>query len=148
MPVTPAKRQAIVRRAGGLGEYCHADERWQFVRFTVDHILPRSADGGDDLGNLALACRNCNERRSNLIVAEDPQTGAIVAVYHPRLDSWNDHFSWEAHALRIVGTTATGRATVRLLDLNDERHDRRCLRIRERDREDGFHPPVTDRRLS
>ena len=29
---------------------------------TIDHNFPRSVGGTDDLNNLALACRRCNER--------------------------------------------------------------------------------------
>jgi 5-methylcytosine-specific restriction endonuclease McrA len=30
---------------------------------TIEHILPRSRGGTDDLGNLALACANCNHEK-------------------------------------------------------------------------------------
>ena len=42
-------------RANGLCEYCHAVEKWQFVQFTIDHVLPKSQGGTDNLDNLALA---------------------------------------------------------------------------------------------
>ena len=32
-------------------------------RATVEHILPRTAGGGDDLPNLALACARCNSQK-------------------------------------------------------------------------------------
>jgi hypothetical protein len=47
----------VRERAQRHCEYCHADERWQFVRFTTDHVRPQSAGGSDDADNLALACR-------------------------------------------------------------------------------------------
>lgn len=31
-------REQIRQRANSLCEYCHTDERWQCVRFTVDHL--------------------------------------------------------------------------------------------------------------
>jgi hypothetical protein len=49
----------------------------------------------------------------------DPATGALVSLFHPRRDVWADHF--EFHGLRILGLTATGRATVHVLAMNDER---------------------------
>ena len=61
MSISPAKKRLIRQRAGERCEYCHADERWQFVLFTVDHVTPRSLGGDDTADNLALACRNCNE---------------------------------------------------------------------------------------
>jgi hypothetical protein len=74
----------------------------------------------------------------------DPETVEIVGLFNPRGQSWSDHFSWDATRLRIVGRTPTGRATVRLLDLNDERHDGDVIRIRQRDVLDGYHPPPDD----
>ena len=144
MPVSQSDRRLVRERASLFCEYCHADERWQFVRFTIDHILPVSKDGPDDPANLALACRNCNERRGNRIEAIDPETGAIAPVFNPRVDAWADHFIWDAARIRIVGQTATGRATIQLLDLNDELHEETSLRIRKRDVEDGYHPPPDD----
>lgn len=146
MAVTRTSREEVRARAAGLCEYCHADEKWQFVRFTIDHIVPRSANGGDEPNNLALACRNCNERRSNLMDFVDPLTNEEIPIFNPRDDLWNDHFCWDAEGIRILGLTATGRATVNLFDLNDERHSERCLRTRRRDLKDGFHPPKGDRR--
>jgi len=39
-------------------------------------------------------------------------------LFNPRIDRWDDHFSWSGDALRIRGKTAKGRATVRLLKMN------------------------------
>ncbi len=50
-------------RAQGLCEYCHAAEQWQYVEFTVDHVLPVSKGGSDLVDNLALACFYCNRRK-------------------------------------------------------------------------------------
>lgn len=32
---------------------------------TADHIIPKSAGGGPELGNLQPACKPCNSRRGN-----------------------------------------------------------------------------------
>ncbi|MDZ4684226.1 MAG: HNH endonuclease signature motif containing protein [Planctomycetaceae bacterium] len=148
MAVSAAVRQLVRHRAQGLCEYCHADERWQFVRFTMDHLIPQSTGGSDDSENLALACRNCNERRSNRSEAFDWQTGDVVAIFDPRRESWDEHFVWAANKVEIVGLTPTGRGTLHLLDMNDDRHEGIALRIRQRDSEDGFHPPAGDPVLS
>jgi len=81
MAISVLDRQRVRERARFRCEYCHADERWQFVKFTVDHVVPRSQGGGDEAANLALACRNCNERRGNRCVALDPDTGQPVPVF-------------------------------------------------------------------
>jgi hypothetical protein len=47
----------------------------------------------------------------------DPQTQELSRLYHPREQEWNDHF--EIVDGEILGTTAVGRATARLLKFND-----------------------------
>jgi len=144
MAITGATRGLVRDRAGRRCEYCHADECWQFVRFTVDHIVPTSVGGTDDPSNLALACRNCNERRGNRERGVDPESGSIVALFDPRRDTWAEHFIWTHGGLRIAGTTPHGRATMDILDLNDDRHGQAVIRVRERDVRDGLHPPADD----
>jgi hypothetical protein len=144
MAVSALDRQRVRQRAGFRCEYCHCDERWQFVKFTIDHVVPRSQGGGDEAANLALACRNCNERRGNRCVASDPDTGKAVPVFNPRCDRWPEHFAWNNDRVRLMGMTSTGRATVAMLDMNDDRHGGAIIRIRRRDLIDGYHPPPED----
>jgi hypothetical protein len=42
---------------------------------------------------------------------------ALRSLFHPRRDRWTDHFAREGTL--IAGRTAIGRATVRLLAMND-----------------------------
>jgi hypothetical protein len=58
MAVPPSTRHVVRERAQRHCEYCHADERWQFVRFTIDHVLPQSAGGSDNADNLVLHFTN------------------------------------------------------------------------------------------
>jgi 5-methylcytosine-specific restriction endonuclease McrA len=81
MAVFPSTRRVVRERAHRHCEYCHADERWQFVRFTIDHMVPQSAGGSDDADNLALACRNCNERRGNRLEGRDPETDTLAPLF-------------------------------------------------------------------
>jgi hypothetical protein len=133
--------QELVRsRANQLCEYCHTNERWQYVRFTIDHLSPVVESGGDEPDNLALACFHCNRRKSNRQVAIDPVTGHEVALFNPRQQHWAEHFLWSADGLHILALTAVGRATVELLELNRAR----VLRIRAADVRVDRHPPVAD----
>jgi hypothetical protein len=133
--------QAQVRqRADHLCEFCHACEQWQYVRFTVDHVVPLSLGGSDGLENLALACFHCNRKKTNRLTAVDPEFGTEVPLFNPRQDDWRDHFIWAKAGQMIVGLTATGRATVAALALNRER----VMAIRAADREIGRHPPIAD----
>ncbi len=130
-------REEIRRRANLLCEYCHTNERWQYVRFTVDHINP---NGENFPENLALACFHCNRRKSDKTIAFDPETGEIAEIFNPRKHIWKDHFDWSADGLRIVAKTSIGRATAELLELNRER----ILFIREADVVVSRHPPIED----
>lgn len=82
----------------------------------IEHIIPRKHGGNDDPDNLALACAECNLKKSSDLAGLDPETGALTPLFHPRRDSWSDHFEWDD--LRIKGLTMIGRTTVRVLDLN------------------------------
>jgi HNH endonuclease len=137
----PGGLQARVRqRAGELCEYCHTSERWQYVRFTIDHVVPVAEGGEDAFENLALACFHCNRRKSSRQTANDGETNRSVPLFNPRLHNWADHFVWSADGLYIIPRTPTGRVTVELLELNRER----ILDIRSADVNVKRHPPASD----
>ena len=139
----PRAQQAEVRRrAQALCEYCHTAEQWQYVPFTVDHIVPLAQGGTGSPDNLALACFHCNRRKADRLQAVDPESDELVALFHPRQHSWGEHFIWSADGIRIVGLTAIGRATIAALDLNRER----VVNIRAADVTVDRHPPAVDPR--
>ena len=105
-------------RAQQRGEYCKSPEHFSLDSFTIDHILPVAAAGSDTLENLALACHNCNNRKQDDLTALDPQTGITTALFHPRTDSWENHFRWSEDALTIEPLTSVGRTTIARLQLN------------------------------
>lgn len=137
----PALLQEQVRqRANFLCEYCHTNERWQYVRFTIDHLIAVAEGGEDTLENLALACFHCNRRKSDKQLALDLLSGQMAPLFNPRQHRWAEHFCWSADGLYIVPQTAIGRVTVELLELNRER----VLQIRAADVEVKRHPPADD----
>ena len=137
----PIQIQTLVReRANYLCEYCHTNEKWQYVPFTMEHLLPISKGGSDDPENLCLACFHCNRRKSDLDSATDPETGNLVPLFNPRNDTWSTHFVWSHDKLRIIGLTSVGRATISKLELNRDR----VIQIREDDILVNRHPPVGD----
>ena len=85
MTVNERTRLLVRQRAKYLCEYCHSPERSSSDIFTIDHLMPRSLGGSDELGNLALACRRCNERRYNFTTGNDPETAKEVTIFNPRL---------------------------------------------------------------
>jgi 5-methylcytosine-specific restriction endonuclease McrA len=74
----------VCERARAFCEYCHTVEQWQYVPFTVDHIVPLAQGGRTILENLALACFHCNRRQSIQITAQDPQSGTVVPLFNSR----------------------------------------------------------------
>ena len=138
--IPPDVQHLVRQRANHRCEYCHTSERWQYVRFNIDHIVPVSQGGSDDPGNLALACFPCNRRKADRSTAQDPDSGATVALFSPRQNTWADHFAWSSGGLFVVGLTASGRATVEALGMNRER----VASIRAADHIVGRHPPPGD----
>ncbi|GAX41800.1 HNH endonuclease [Tolypothrix sp. NIES-4075] len=140
-------QELVRRRANFLCEYCHYPEFLSTSPLTIDHIYPQSLGGSDDVDNLALACRRCNERHYNFTVGIDPETQQEVTLFNPRRQKWAEHFTWSADATKIIGTTPTGRTTCNRLDLNDERRpDQFIQKSRQLWVKGGFHPSVEDPR--
>jgi hypothetical protein len=138
--VSAAIRELIRYRANHLCEYCHTSELWQYVRFTIDHVLPLSQGGTHTPANLALACFHCNRHKGERSTAVDTITGSEAPLFNPRRDVWAEHFLWSADGLWIVGRTSTGRATIIALEMNRPW----AVNIRAADRVVGRHPPVGD----
>jgi HNH endonuclease len=135
--LTGRLRREVAARAQGLCEYCRCPELLNTGTFSVDHVIPRSKGGGDDLENLAFCCQGCNNTKYNKVDGKDPVTEGLVALYHPRRQRWRDHFKWSDDFLKLEGLTAAGRATISLLQLNREK----LVAIRALLKQVGKHPP-------
>lgn len=68
-------REQVRQRARGLCEYCHAIEKWQHTKFTIDHVMPLQKGDDNRFENLALACFHCNHKKSNLVSVFDANLG-------------------------------------------------------------------------
>jgi HNH endonuclease len=146
VPISEATKQSVRERAKYLCEYCHSLEILSANRLTIDHIVPRSLGGSDDIDNLALACRRCNERRYNFVAGIDPETQEIAPIFNPRQQQWAEHFVWTLEGTVIQGSTPVGRATCLRFDLNDMRYPEEDS-IRQTRRfwtRTGLHPPSID----
>lgn len=108
--------RVVRERAAGRCEYCRDPESLSLATFHIEHITARQHGGDDGAENLALACPDCNWRKGPNLTSLDPQTGKLTRLFHPRTDSWPEHFI--ASGTRIQGRTDIGRATTELLDLN------------------------------
>lgn len=75
-------------------------------------------DGGSHIENLALACPFCNVFKAIATRAVDPESSVLVALFHPRTDVWEEHFTVDLQTMHVVGLTQSGRATVECLRMN------------------------------
>ena len=112
-----ALRRFVRERAVHRCEYCGIlQAHVPFAAFHIDHIIPLQHGGTDDAANLAFACYHCNLHKGPNLAGIDPDTGTIVPLFHPRRDAWHEHFALQD--VTIVGLTPTGRATMRVLQMN------------------------------
>jgi hypothetical protein len=128
-------RWQVIERAGNRCEYCGLAQEGQEATFHVDHVVPRSADGPTTLENLALACVSCSLHKAAQQLSLDPVNQQQVPLFNPRSDRWLEHFRWDG--VRVVGLTATGRATVQRLKMNRSL----VLGIRAEEASRNRHPP-------
>jgi hypothetical protein len=117
--VDAATRANVRRRAGNRCEYCRLPQEHSDLPHHIEHIILKQHGGGDDLENLALACQRCNLNKGPNLAGIDPVGGMIVPLFHPRRERWEDHFRFDD--VRVAGRTPTGRATVTLLAMNEDR---------------------------
>jgi hypothetical protein len=128
-------REAARHRCG----YCLSPQRLVMARLELEHLIPISKGGTNEESNLWLSCPLCNRYKADRLVARDPQSGEEVPLFNPRLEHWSDHFRWTEDALRIVGLTPKGRATVAALHLDD---DPDAIVVRSYWVLAGWHPPT------
>jgi hypothetical protein len=110
----------VATRANYRCEYCLSPQVVTAQSFHCDHVIPRAKGGLTTLDNLCYACPRCNLRKADLTTGMDPLTGDLISLFHPRQQTWSDHFAWSSDYLYILGLTSSGRATVDVLQLNDE----------------------------
>lgn len=60
----PLNRRAIFARDGGRCQYCSAPAE------SIDHVVPRSRGGEHTWENVVAACRACNTRKRDQLLAE------------------------------------------------------------------------------
>lgn len=112
-----ALRELVRKRAGDRCEYCRLlQEDSPFARFHIEHVIPKQHGGANDASNLALACNHCNLHKGPNLASLDPDSRKLVPLFNPRTQYWDDHFV--LRNFHIVGRSASGKATVRILNMN------------------------------
>ena len=103
--------------------------------FPLDHIIAQQHGGETTSENLALSCPHDNYYKGPNIAGLDPLTGRRTRLFNPRRRRWSAHFAWDGP--RLVGKTAIGRTTIRVLNMNHPE----AVRLRRLLIEAGLFPP-------
>ena len=115
----PSTKARVRVRAGNACEYCHLhQDDSPLAVLHIEHVIPKIHGGTDDIDNLALACIDCNLHKGPNLTGIDPITGAVTELFHPRNQTWSDHFAWDG--IYLVSGTSIGRTTIRVLNMNSE----------------------------
>ncbi len=135
----PSKKltEEAAKRANYRCEYCQALSTYSPSPFHIDHITPYSLGGILESKNVAYACSGCNGSKSNRMQFADPITDFPTPCFHPRIDTWENHFRWSQDTTLIIGITPIGRATIEGLKLNRKE----LLNLRRLLKTVGLHPP-------
>ena len=115
--VSAALRRQVTERDGRRCAYCRSP-LVVGIPMVVEHIVPLAAGGATTPDNFCLSRYRCNEFKGPRQQVADPRNGQLTPLFHPRRQRWADHFAWAEHGVTIRGLTATGRATITLLQLN------------------------------
>lgn len=137
MAISKKVRLIVSERANYCCEYCQCIAKFIPVPFVMEHIIPQVKGGSDKINNLAFSCHHCNGTKYNKTEAIDSITQKKIDLFHPRNDSWTEHFKWNDDFMKIIGITPKGRATIETLKLNRENviNHRMVLFLY------GVHPP-------
>lgn len=135
--ISPKKKQLVYERAFGCCEYCQCLADFVPDTLPIEHIIPESKNGSNEISNLALSCHGCNGSKYDKIRGVDPTTELNVSLFNPRLQKWREHFKWNDDFSEILGLTNIGRATIATLKMNRPN----VVNLRFALYVIGYHPP-------
>ena len=136
IPAAVQRRIRIV--AGNRYGYCRSPQRLLPWELAMEHIVPAAHGGTHAEENLWLSCRACNSFKGTATHGRDPVTNRRVRLFNPRRQKWSRHFMWSPDGIQIIGLTASGRATIIGLKLNNIF----ALTARREWVAAGWHPPI------
>ena len=109
-------RRLVWQRANDTCEYCRIPQSLDDLPFEIDHIIAIKHGGPTAADNLALSCYYCNAFKGPNIAGIDHDYGKTMPLFHPRRDTWAEHFEWDGP--QLIGLTPKGRATIEVLRIN------------------------------
>lgn len=110
-------REEVAVRAQSRCEYCQLPQELAYYAHEIDHIYAEKHGGLTNTENLCLSCADCNRHKGSNLCSLDPVTGEIVGLFHPRKQSWADHFHLSQNGV-IEPLTPQGRVTAKVLLFN------------------------------
>ena len=66
--IAPYEKRRIYDRQNGLCAYCGRHRNIKYM--TIDHIIPLSKGGTDDISNLQCTCKACNNLKEDMFPSE------------------------------------------------------------------------------
>ncbi len=127
--ISTALRQLIFDRSEGRCEYCLLAQMVVAHKHEPDHIIPKQHEGQTTADNLALACARCNRYKGYNVGSFDPASGQLVPFFHPRRQTWAEHFYLDGAIIQPL--TPEGRVTAKMLHFNDAERIEERLRLIE-----------------
>lgn len=137
MTISDKLRAKVAQTFDNRCAYCQSSQKYVMGVLEIDHITPISVGGFDEENNLCLACRLCNGFKGAQTQAFDPETETMAPIYNPRIQTWSEHFKWDAQSTHIIDLTPIGRATVDALKINNDI----AVTVRKHWVSAGWHPP-------
>jgi hypothetical protein len=136
--ISAAARQRVAEAAHFRCGYCLTAQRIIGPLLEIDHIIPRGPRWYLRRREPMAGVPMCNSHKADRQEALDPESRAMVALFNPRAERWDEHFEWIEAGTLIHGKTPRGRATVVALQMNhpDIVAARRLWVIA------GWHPPT------
>lgn len=113
--IDESARVLVIERARRRCEYCLVHEDDAGFPHQIDHIISRKHGGSSGIGNLAYACVLCNRYKGTDVASID-RSGRPIRLFHPKRDSWDEHFKLDGAIIQPL--TPVGEVTARMLRLN------------------------------
>ena len=93
-----ATRRNVCLRDDNICQYC--ETRHPYSELTIDHVIPKSQGGSNDLTNLVACCKRCNQKKgprtpyeANMVLIRDPfqphYTELKIKIYYQ--DIWENY---------------------------------------------------------
>ena len=117
--------------------YCQIQQHISGIHLTVDHIIPETLGGHNNVDNLCLACWDCNLLKGTRTSLFDYKTQTFIPLFHPQKQIWSEHMKWSYSKTYVQSETLIGEKTIQALQLNRPQ----LVLSREIWAAVGWHPP-------